>query len=63
MLKITAWYSSTRYESTECADFYAGHFTILFLSETEYMVNTEHIKPPVQSYFKTVIQKEVILSV
>lgn len=63
MLKITARYSSTRYESTECADFYTGHFTIPFLSETEYMVNTEHIKPLVQSYFKTVIQKEVILSV
>lgn len=63
MLKIAAWYSSTRYESTEYAGFYAGHFTILFLSETEYMVNTEHIKPLVQSYFKTVIQKEVLLSV
>lgn len=63
MLKIAAWYSSTRYESTEYAGFYARHFTILFLSETEYMVNTEHIKPLVQSYFKTVIQKEVLLTV
>lgn len=49
LVQFNSWY-----EPTEYASFYGkGILPSCVFTEIEYVVNTEHIKPVVQSYFKT----------